>query len=605
MFRLYSDNGFSAEDIIPFSDFRLMLDRDGEWVIDKDKGESVVRWADKTLAENPFPEILPASQFKMFQENGNRMIWERPYHQRRARLLVLAFAEKYKDDGKYLDCILDYLWAILEESTWVIPAHPWCVPTARNNKLPIVIKEGVMHGIDLFSATTASTLATVYLLVGEKLDEISPVICEKLKYEIEKRIILPFLQLKFGWTGAFGGKVGNWGPWITSNVLFVTAALEESDGRRKAIAGLAMEYLDNFTSEVSADGGCDEGPHYWTKSAGAYYDAAEILYDMSGGKIDIFGEKLLLDMCEYELKAFIDGDNYLNFADCGPKTKNDATLIRRMGKRLGSERLVKFSETVAKYNFMSLEANHGYRVYKHMLDKTVVGEESFGLTRVWLPGLKVMISREQPETDKGFYLALKGGNNDENHNHNDLGNIIVYYCGKPVFIDAGPGEYNKFTFSDKRYTLWNNQSGYHNTVTLNGVMQLNGKDYRTQNEIYDETTGGASMELSSAYPDEAKVKSLVRSARLSDGRIELRDKVVFDGEGEIDIHFLTHKEPSIEGGRIMLAEGRSLIYDAKLTPKVEKIDAEKPFDERWGTNKLYRIHLKANTVSDEYVNYIE
>ena len=582
-----------------------MLDREGTLEIDEAKGESAVRSADKCLAECQYPTILPASQFKMFQETGNRMVWERPYHSRRARLLVLAFAEAYKNDGKYMDCILDYLWAILEESTWTIPAHQFTHPVIKDNKLPLLVKDGDMHTIALFSATTASTLASVYLLVGKKLDEISPLICERLKYEIEDRIIKPYLNIQFWWSGANGGKINNWCPWIVSNVLFTASVLEEDTEKRRAIAELSMEYLDRFTSVVPSDGGCDEGPHYWTKSTGAYYDAAEILYDMSGGKINIFAEKLLRDMCEYEAKAFINGDNYLNFADCGPAIRNDAVLIRRMGKRLGSELLVSFSGTVAKYNFMSLEANHGYRVIRHMIEKTVAVDGGTTFEKVWLPELGVMISRETNLSDKGMYLALKGGHNDENHNHNDIGNIVVYYNGKPVFIDAGSGEYTKFTFSDKRYTLWNTQSCYHNTVTVNGIAQLNGEQYRATCYDYDEATGGLSFELKEAYPPEAKIKSLVRSAVLKDGRAEIKDKVEFDGVGEIDIHFLTHIKPEIQGDKITLAEGRVLTYDPALTPCIETLEVDSVFESRWKSKELYAIRLKATASCAEYVNYIE
>ena len=76
--------------------------------------------------------------------------------------------------------------------------------------------------------------------------------------------------------------------------------------------------------------------------------------------------------------------------------------------------------------------------------------------------------------DQGLYLAVKGGHNGESHNHNDLGNFVVYSDGKPLFIDAGVGAYTKRYFGPGRYDVWHTCSDYHNCATFNGVTQKNG-----------------------------------------------------------------------------------------------------------------------------------
>jgi hypothetical protein len=45
-------------------------------------------------------------------------------------------------------------------------------------------------------------------------------------------------------------------------------------------------------------------------------------------------------------------------------------------------------------------------------------------------------------------MAIKGGNNGESHNHNDVGSFIIYTDGEPLFIDPGVGEYTAKTFSN-------------------------------------------------------------------------------------------------------------------------------------------------------------
>ncbi|WP_259391711.1 heparinase II/III-family protein [Paenibacillus thiaminolyticus] len=94
----------------------------------------------------------------------------------------------------------------------------------------------------------------------------------------------------------------------------------------------------------------------------------------------------------------------------------------------------------------------------------------------WMPGVEVMVARERGD---GWFLAAKGGHNDESHNHNDIGSFIVYADQCPLWIDAGVGTYTAKTFSPERYSIWTMQSGYHNVPTVNGAEQAPGRTFRS------------------------------------------------------------------------------------------------------------------------------
>ena len=78
------------------------------------------------LAQNaltaPIPD-LPASLFMEFVRIGDRKHYEKPYFQRRQMLEALVLAEGYEYRGRFIDRIIDYLWAIMGEYTWSLPAH--------------------------------------------------------------------------------------------------------------------------------------------------------------------------------------------------------------------------------------------------------------------------------------------------------------------------------------------------------------------------------------------------------------------------------------------------------------------------------------------------
>jgi len=123
-------------------------------------------------------------------------------------------------------------------------------------------------------------------------------------------------------------------------------------------------------------------------------------------------------------------------------------------------------------------------------------------------------------TDKGLFAASHGGHNAESHNHNDVGDFIVYAEGQPVIIDVGSGTYTARTFSSHRYDLWFNTSAYHNLPLINGFQQKEGRQYAAEAVQYQTSKGSSSltMNIAKAYPVEAGIQSWVRTVRVNKGK---------------------------------------------------------------------------------------
>jgi hypothetical protein len=128
-----------------------------------------------------------------------------------------------------------------------------------------------------------------------------------------------------------------------------------------------------------------------------------------------------------------------------------------------------------------------------------------------------MGARSYPDSSRGLYLAAKGGHNAESHNHNDVGNFIVYAGGRPVLIDVGVGTYTAKTFSPQRYDIWTMQSAYHNLPAINGCLQKDGRQFHAENVVYkaDDAAASFSLDIAKAYPAEARVTSWVRTVTLA------------------------------------------------------------------------------------------
>ena len=192
---------------------------------------------------------------------------------------------------------------------------------------------------------------------------------------------------------------------------------------------------------------------------------------------------------------------------------------------------------------------------------------------------------------------MKGGHNDESHNHNDVGNIIVFADGKPIFIDAGCGTYTARTFSEDRYTIWSMCSEYHNCPSFNGLGQAAGRKYASRDELYDEESGRLTLNLKNAYPTECGLKDYHRSAVLENGKITVEDSVEFEDFGTVTFNYLINKVPEEVGKDYFIMNGRRVCFDSALEYAIEELDKSEPevaeIHTNWDTDVMRRITLTA------------
>ena len=596
-----------AGKILPYKDFRLFSDLDGgfhpvlgpDWSakIDETYKNEIMREAE-TYLDMPYPMTL-ASDFIRFYRDGNRSIFQDHYYKRRQMVFVLALAEAIEGKGRFADKLMDGIMLICDEPDWVIPAHipqeyaltPWY--------------RGEHPYLDLFSSETGATLVCVYMLAGTALDAVTPMIGERIKYHVHERVIRSFMENDMWWMGLSGRSVNNWNPWILSNVLLVCALAEEDTSVREQVVDRAARQLDNFINGYHADGGCDEGPSYWGVAGAALFDALELLYDMSGGAIDLFGVELIRRMGEYEADFHIGGSYYVNFADCGPTVNPNYLMIARYGRRVGSERLRDFGVHHAKKmpkNPVSINDWNRYRTLKNLL-MSMDGDADYRPARAcWYDGICVMTAREFEATDKGFFLACKGGHNAESHNHNDIGSFIVYQDGEPLLLDVGVGTYTKKTFGADRYKIWSMCSDYHNLPTVNGVTQSPGRDFAAKDVVYSAEAHSLSLDIAGAYPETAGLVSLRRTAKLADHTINVRDEIHLKAPGRAVFTLMCGRKPNLdEAGVIRFDGGAMLRYSDGLTAELDDFDITMEDDsikKNWSGIEIYRVLLRTGTFTD-------
>ena len=434
--RIFEERKINAKGlVVSKEDFRLFLDLD-EYSYNEQRMAKVVESAEAMLEEQiPF---LPLSLYREFSINGNRTNYQTKVNRRKTMAMTLTLAEHYEKKGRFIDKLIDVLWAMMEESTWVYPAHASNNPVVEDPSVPPVFGDAI-HGVALCSAGGAAAVAVAYHLLKDEIAAVSPVITDKMVYTLRERMIKPFLNVTFWWTGFTKRRTNNWCPWIISNMLYVTAVTESDPTVREQVVNRALRCLDEYMDALPADGGCDEGPGYWGAAGGSLFDCLELIYDITGGRISVFDHPHVKNIGEYIVKVNLCDKYYVNFADGSSKNAHDGKLFMRFGSKCGSEALYTLGQHLAASYDAGLDYSKIYRTLRSVNTPKPEDCDVVALPCAVLPELGVMVARESTDPTKGTILALKGGHNAESHNHNDVGNFIVYRNGKPVLIDVGVG----------------------------------------------------------------------------------------------------------------------------------------------------------------------
>ena len=255
---------------------------------------------------------LPASLYLEYQRVGNRNRYQDVWMQRRAMLNGLALAECVEGEGRFLDPLANVIWAICEESSWTWPAH------IGVQKRGVGLPDANEPIVALFSAETASSLAWVVYLLEDRLDKVSPLICPRVRREIDHRILTPFLNRDdFRWMGfSSGGRPNNWNPWINSNVLAAALLTEIDQRRRQELVQKVLRSLDRFFVPYPPDGSCDEGPSYWGRAGASLFDNLELLHSVTQGKFDVYDDAAVREIGRYIYRLHIAGDAFVCVGDC-------------------------------------------------------------------------------------------------------------------------------------------------------------------------------------------------------------------------------------------------------------------------------------------------
>lgn len=491
----------------------------------------------------PIP-ALPAELYREFARTGRREGYEDAQLERRNMLYRLTLAEWLEQDGEFLPAIENVLWARLEETNWAWPAH------ARNLDFPD------RPTVDLAAAMTGLDLAEADYLLGDKL---SPELRARIRSETDRRTIAPFLERNDHWwlhtTPA--KRVNNWTAVCVAGVVGAACYFETDLDRLAEIITRGLHSLADYLETFDSQGGSSEGPDYWSYGFGNYVVLAHLLAQRTGGTIDLLAVPMVREIAQFPVRTVLTQGVWASFSDSDSNPNFHPGLLSYLARSLD---LPALTELGTRNNFDVETFNQfvwSVRQYAWPLpDKAV----AFGGTaHDWFADMGWMISRLDPADPRSLRLAIKGGHNDEMHNQNDVGSLIVVQNGRVVLTDPGRGRYSKAYFGPERYANIMTSSRGHSVPVVNGFEQAEGAERAAKVLVH---SNGADrdelvLEMAAAYPAEAGLNQLQRSVafdrRTPGGRVVLNDSFAFaNGGGTFQSVLVTPLAVDIGAGEVQI-----------------------------------------------------
>jgi hypothetical protein len=471
------------------------------------------------LAKQPMPE-LSDELYLDYSRTGNRDRCQKVLFARGARLVTLTLAEGIENHGRFVQPLTETIEAICREKTWVYPAHDGRLDNFYGRTVEM----------DLRATAVAWELGTVDFLLGNKLSgPTRRLIAENMR----RRVLQPFRDMVEGrrkeisWLHA----THNWNAVCLAGTVGAALALEPSPQDRGWFIAAGEQYIRYFLKGFTPDGYCSEGVGYWNYGFGHFLMLSETVRQATHGRLDLLADPAAFQPALFGRRSEILNGIFPTISDVHPGSRPDTQFVCYIAQHFGLEMpnecaraWTKPSGSLASTTLFSF-----LPVPLPLVPHPALQPES--PLRTWFTNGGVLISRVSPGSTTPFAVALKGGNNAENHNHNDVGSFSVVAGKSIVICDPGSEVYTRRTFSAHRYDSKVLSSYGHAVPVVAGLLQSPGADAlaRVLRTDFTDEQDTLALDISSAYkaPELQRLERTFVFRRSPSASLAVRDEVAF------------------------------------------------------------------------------
>ena len=467
---------------VPPVDNREFWDR----IAGTDYGKMMLEDAEEYLATPPVapPEELYRESFV----TRDRAKYEKVYFDLKYQARAIAIGALLDPRPEFIKRFSEILEIFAAMKSWLLPAHDRYPHTA----IPMSNVNGLTVTTDLVSIDNASGLSIAIGALETLLDKEA---VAKFKKTLARLIIDPLTLIARNrrpydyWMFLDH----NWNAVCYTNTIltFLTADVPEKD--RDLVLDFSLEHLKLFLGGFNEDGYCREGPSYFGYGFGHYTYASWALYEASEHKINLFASERVQQIAYFFEKVMLGEHQLPLFCDCNPNI-----FIRRDMMEIRDYLIGK----IPRVDFMPYRVTETGRpqdltIAQHFM---LIGNSSgAGMRPIQLkefdgfPKTGVFTFRGDD-----FALCIKGGHNQEYHNHHDVGSYVLVKNDKALLLDPAAPRYNMDSFHSKKSHQNKLRNSYGHAVPVcDGHLQMSGR--QSEAIVKEFSANGVTYDMTAPY----------------------------------------------------------------------------------------------------------
>ena len=512
-------------------------------IISSVRGQKLVAQIEEAYGElfagKPIERATYADFMHIFDENGDTKIYDEIDVLRKRRLFCLQILAL--NDDKYIGDLEEMLAEFCAQYAWFSSYH------GRNH----VTQTFNYYQIDLDTAFMSMMLSITYKVMQDKLRNDIKI---RIQREIHRRVILPF-ENDPNMFGLNGKENSNWVACQTLGTGF--AYLYVFPDRLPKVKEKLFASINAYLSGLTEDGYCSEGYGYWYGGFGQMIMFLDAYEQETGEDVThITRSSKVLNSLKFGKAAALRGGFGLPFSDHqnGQMQSTTNGLNHIVMKRVFGD------------DFSLYDAYDGTKFFIRNENGVLV---SYGITRndsgyhrvialeTFEEGLEGGIVENETHIfpiggafisnrDKYSFVA-KAGHNNENHNHNDVGNFAIFSDGKRVFPDVRSHKYDAIYFGPQRYSeeVFAAGSMGHSVPIVDGKYQMPGANYK--GVITDSSDDVFEVNISGAY--DTDITTLKVRYELCEDTVKIKYTIDEPNAHTLKLRFIAEEKPSeIVGG---------------------------------------------------------
>ena len=382
-------------------------------------------------------------------------------------LFRLTLAECLENRGRYIPAIEEILVSLCKQKPWSIPAHD---RDLHNFK-------GTNYDVDLVVATAGNSIAQCVTLLDDRL---SPEVKARVQCALREKIFRPVYRCleekrPFWWFTA----TNNWNSVCLAGVTGSALAMLPNKEERAFFIAAAEKYNVYGIKGYNDDGYCSEGVGYYNYGFRAHILLREEICRATQGKIDLFQSPKFVRIAQYGRKIQMNDGVCPAYSDCRISFCPDQFILDYCNSALGIA-VPQREYVLPKVNNFSLHLMEIFPTQVWKIEKTdeirKVLEEDLDPLRAYYNQAGILISRPAKGSSCRMAISAKGGNNAENHNHDDVGSYAVALGNATITGEQGgpytyPGDYFS-GYAPKKYKI--KGSFGHPVPVVDGKTQSSG-----------------------------------------------------------------------------------------------------------------------------------